>query len=214
MNFRESDIFNGIEELDFYEMQKCFNPIVKTYKASQKVYTLDEETKHICIVKGGSVNIVRTDRNGTRTILENICNNEVFGSIFYSESILNDDITAICASDCTIMFIDYHHITKRCINACQYHTYLVQNMLSLISARASNLSNRVEVLSRRTTRDKLLSYFTLSTNNKDKKSFELPFSYVALADYLCVDRSAMMREIKHLKEEGLIKADKRIIELL
>ena len=86
-------------------------------------------------------------------------------------------------------------------------------MLELIATRASTLAERVEVLSRRSIRDKIITYFSLCAIRNSSNIFEIPFSYSTLADYLCIDRSAMMRELKNLKSSGVIKTDKRKVEL-
>ncbi|MGN0550588.1 MAG: Crp/Fnr family transcriptional regulator [Acutalibacteraceae bacterium] len=214
MDFIESSIFSGIKDEDYDKLLECFSPVIKSYKSGEEICSFNDDSNFVGIVKNGMVSIVRTDINGVRTVLENICSNEIFGSIFYNSSMLLDEITVVCEKECEIMFIDYCHITKRCANACEHHSLLVQNMLSLIATRASSLGERIEVLSRRTIKEKLMSYFVLCASHSGSESFELPFSYSTLADYLCVDRSAMMRELKNMKNDGIIKTDKRRVELV
>lgn len=160
------------------------------------------------------VSIERTDISGARTVLETVTENGIFGGVFYRGCAGMEEIAAYCRKDCEIMFIAYQNITKRCAKACEHHSRLVGNMLSLIAQRSAVLSERVEVLSRRTIRGKLLAYFSINLSGRHTKRFVLPFSYAMLADYLCVDRSAMMRELKKLKEEGVICTQHRRIELL
>ena len=91
---------------------------------------------------------------------------------------------------------------------------LLENMFHLIAHKSMVLSERIEVLSRRTIRDKLLRCFSLLSMHQGSRSFELPFSVSALADYICCDRSAMMREMKNMRQSGLIETDGRKITLL
>ena len=219
-------LFSGINNEQTQAIYKCFKPVVKTYETGDKICTFNDAFDYVGIVKSGAVSISRIDINGTRVVLENVYENEIFGKIFYSSTLFNDEIYVDCLKSCTIMYIDYYHITRRCENACLHHSILVQNMLEIISHKASVLSQRVEVLSRRTIKDKVITYFKLCSSrcanscdckSKDgcaTKEFELPFSYSNLADYLCIDRSAMMREIKNLRDEGVIKTDKRKVELI
>ena len=108
-----------------------------------------------------------------------------------------------------MLFIDYAHILKRCENACTHHSLLVQNMLRLMADKAQALSMRVDVLSRRSIREKLLCYFRQLADSGGKNTFTLPFSLSTLADYIATDRSAMMRELKRLREEGTVCSDGR-----
>ena len=74
-------------------------------------------------------------------------------------------------------------------------------------------SERVDVLSRRSIREKLLCYFNQLAEKEGSRTFQLPFSLSMLADYIATDRSAMMRELKRLKEEGVLRSEGRRITL-
>ena len=104
-------------------------------------------------------------------------------------------------------------VTKRCEKACAHHTRVVENMFQLVAEKATSLYERVEVLSRRSIRDKLLCYFSLLAA-KSGGEILLPFSLSALADYISADRSAMMRELKKLKEEGVVQTENRRVTIL
>ena len=119
----------------------------------------------------------------------------------------------IARETCDVMFIDYPHILKRCERACTHHSLLVQNMLRLIAGKAQALSERVDVLSRRSIREKLLCYFRQLEEKTGSRTLQLPFSLSVLADYIATDRSAMMREMKRLKEEGVLRSEGRRITL-
>ena len=153
----------------------------------------------------------RYDYNGNRSIIEKLSPNSVFGEVF---SRLGSDISVIATSDCEVLFIEYEHIIKKCKKGCLYHNILTNNMLKLLSQKIVELNERVEILSKRSIRDKLLSYFELLASSNPKRSFLLPFTYTDLADYLSVDRSAMMREIKNLKEDGFIQTNGKKITII
>ena len=108
---------------------------------------------------------------------------------------------------------EYAHIMKRCENACAHHSRLVENMFRLVAGQARQLSRRVEVLSRRSIREKLLCYFQLCRLEAGGEEFTLPFTLSALADYISADRSAMMRELKKMREEGLVAIEGRRVKL-
>lgn len=212
MSYLECKLFEGLSKEDYEEMMRCFHPSVKIFQSGDDVYSFGGPSKAVGIIRKGSVSVVRTDVNGVRTILEHAGPNEIFGDIFYEGCLWKNEISVLCDQDCEIMFIDYYHIIKRCASACIYHSVLVQNMLSLVATRAAGLREHIEILSCRTIREKLLAYFTLLSMRAGNERFDLPFSFASLAEYLCVDRSAMMRELKKLKDDGLVKTDRRHIE--
>ena len=124
-----------------------------------------------------------------------------------------DSLEVVSRTGCDVLFIDYCHLLKRCERACTHHSLLVQNMLGLLVEKAQKLSQRVDVLSRRTIREKLLCYFRQLSEKAGSNTIVLPFSLSTLADYIATDRSAMMRELKRLREEGVIRSEGRKITL-
>ena len=156
---------------------------------------------------------VRYEYNGARTILERLGPQDIFGHLLSYEGSEHAGISVVCDSPCDILFIHYATIGSPCTKSCAHHHQLTQNLLDLISERALNLSRRVEVLSQRTIREKLICYFMQLAAQAKASSFSLPFTMVDLADYLSIDRSAMTRELKRMKEEGLIEMDKRCVRL-
>lgn len=202
-------IFDGIEESDMARMLNCFGARFISYKKDRTIITNIINTKVIGIILKGTADIIRYDYNGNRSIIEKLEENSVFGEVF---SRVGSEVSVVATTDCEVVFIDYDHIINRCKKNCSYHAVFANNVLQLLSTKIVDLNDRLEVLSKRTIRDKLLTYFNLLAKNKPNRTFILPFTYTDLADYLSVDRSAMMREIKILKEEGFIEANgKRII---
>ena len=203
-------IFKNITSMDIECMLKCFDAKKIVFKKDRTIISNVLNTKMIGVILSGSANMIRYDYNGNRTIIEKLEEDSVFGEVF---SYLGTDISVVATSDCEVLFIDYSHIVNRCKKNCPHHAKLTDNVLQLLSKKIIDLNGRLEVLSKRSIRDKLLSYFDLLVKRKGSKIFTLPFNYTELADYLSVDRSAMMREIKNLKDEGFITTNGRKISL-
>lgn len=208
--FYDNALFNGMSNEEFDRMMVCFAPVERHFKSGEIVCDYSTFSDNIGIVQGGQVQVIRIDSDGNRTILENIGDNEVFGKSISFCKTKNDYIEVMCKKDCSVLFIGYRHIIKRCENACIHHSLFVENMLQLMSARAVSLSLRVEILSQRSIRNKLYAYFNSEVQNEiqDKQANGvINFSYSDLADYLCVDRSAMMRELKKMRDDGIVQID-------
>ena len=157
--------------------------------------------------------MLRYDFNGNRTIVEHFSNNDIFGEVFYIIS-TNNELLVEAKSNCEVLFFIYNDIHKKCKINCKFHESVAEILPELILNKITELNTRIELLTQRTTRDKLLMYFSLISTRKLSKTFELPLSLTDLADYLSVDRSAMMRELKLLKEDKMVdKIGNRIILL-
>lgn len=207
----DTRIFDNITDEEVDQMKNCFKAVNRKYVEGERISSF--ESGSLGIVITGVVEIIRFDFDGNRTILECINENGIFGELFFSQ-IEEGDIQIICATDVEIMYIDYDHLLKQCHNACSHHSTLIRNMLSIVSEKSIKLSNRVEVLSQRTLRKKLITYFNMISKETGRKNIVIPFSLSNLSDYLCVDRSAMLREMKKMREEGLIDSHAKKVTIL
>ena len=194
-------------------MVVCFQAKLRSFRSEELIYDfLAPGTDSVGVIERGTASVIRIDKEGVSTVLEELGPGGVFGRTLAFNSIGEDSLEVVCRTPCEVLFIDYSHIMKRCENACTHHSILVQNMLQLMLEKAQALSERVDVLSRRSIREKLICYFRQQAGKE--KSFVLPFSLATLADYIATDRSAMMRELKKLREEGLVSSDGRRFTLL
>ena len=193
--------------------KNCTNIQKKHFNKGQVITSYIEKRNQFCILVSGNADLVRYDLNGNRTIIEHFSKNNIFGEVFYTVT-TNNELLVEAREKCTVIIYSYNNIHTKCRNNCKFHQTLAENLPELILQKVTDLNMRVELLTKRSTRDKLLSYFTLISTRKLSKSFVLPFTLTDLADYLSVDRSAMMREMKLLKEDGLIQKNGNTITLL
>lgn len=208
MQLLENPLFAGISASELAQMESCFQMERRTYREKEE---LPIENK-VGILLSGSISLNRLDVDGNLYMLEYMTEGGIFGAFF---SLFTDasDLMVICERACTVVFIDTYHITKRCQNACHHHTVVVENLLQLMTEKVQQLSEKVEILSHRSIREKLLCYFRMQSGKQGGVHFELPFSFSALASYLCIDRSAMTRELRKMKAEGLLEVNGRSIRL-
>lgn len=206
-------LFQGINEEDFDRMMICFHASEKWYQPGEFICSYGTNTGQIGVVMEGAVQILRTYADGRQTILEHLEAGNLFGESLSFISLSSCDLQVYSTGKTRILYIDYSHLIKRCPKACTFHSQLVNNTLQMMAQKTIQLSERLEVLSQRTTREKLQCYFSILASQNQSQTFHLPFSYSSLADYLSVDRSAMMREIKKMKEDGLLRTDRHEITL-
>lgn len=185
----------------------------KTFLKNEAITTYITKRNQFCILKSGNADLVRYDLNGNKTIVEHISKNDIFGEVFYTIT-TNNELLVEAKSKCEVLIYSYDNIHHKCKSNCKFHQTLSENLPELILSKVTTLNMRIELLAKRSTRDKLLGYFTFLSSRNLSKSFKMPFSMTDLADYLSVDRSAMMRELKYLKEEGIVKKNGNNITLL
>lgn len=211
----KSPLFQGIRYEEYQRMLTCFQAVQRSFRPEELVYDFSEpKNDAVGIIERGQAVLIRIDEDGVSTVMEELGAGGVFGRTLAFVGSGRDSLEVICRTPCDVVFIDYPHILKRCENACLHHSVLVQNMLRLMSGKAQGLTERVDVLSRRSIREKLLCYFRQLEDKSGTSTFTLPFSLSTLADYIATDRSAMMRELKRLKEEGVLTSEGRTFTLL
>lgn len=209
----KTPILEGITLEEQEQMRVCFGVREERFRAGETVYDFAEGRKYLGLIARGSAVIQRIDHQGGRTILEHLESGGVFGEMLMFENVAGDSITVVAETACRVWFMAADQVTKRCEKACTHHTQVVENMFQLVAEKATSLYERVEVLSRRSIRDKLMCYFSLMAAKNRSGEFLLPFSLSALADYISTDRSAMMRELKKMKDERLVEVAGRQVTL-
>ena len=195
-------------------IQHCDKAQIKEFEKNEIITTYIVNRNMIFIVLEGCADLLRYDFNGNQTIVEKFNKYDVFGEIFYRINI-NNELFVKAREKSKILMFNYDIFERKCRKNCKFHEELLIDLPNLVLSKVSDLNLRIELLSQKTIRDKILSYFRILSQNSFNKTFTLPFTLTDLADFLSIDRSAMMREIKTLKEDGVIKKlDKNRFTLL
>ena len=191
----------------------CNKVQIKKFIKGETVTTYIEKRNQVCIVLSGEIDLIRYDLNGNKTIIGHFVDYDIFGEAFYPAN-TNNELYAIAHKNSEILFFSYDSLSEKCRRNCDFHKELSNNLSRLFLGKIVELNLRIELLTKRTIREKIQSYFEILSKGSIRKSFILPYTYTDLADFLSIDRSAMMREIKLLIDEGFIKKNGSKITLL
>lgn len=207
-------LFNGIEEFDLQPLLSCLGAKYVLYKKDQPVFFSGESIKQFGILLSGQVQVVQDDYYGNRSILGKIDSGNLFGESFAYAQIKTLPVSVITTTESEILLIDCHKLTVPCAKACSFHSRLIENMLRIVSMKNILLTQKIEFTSKRTTREKLLSYLSFEAKRAECSHFSIPFNRQELADYLSVERSAMSAELSKLRNDGVLTFHKNQFELL
>ena len=209
-----SPLFAHISKENLKAMLNCIGYHIGTYSKGEIVAFEEENIRHIGILLSGRVDMVKEDLWGNRTVLVRMRKDELFGETFAcgaeTESVVNFEV----GEDAKILFIPFERAMHTCNLTCRFHHRLIENMVGIIAAKNRDLMRKVEVVSKRTLREKILAYLAIHAQQSDAKYFEIPLGRVEWAEYLCVDRSALTRELSKMRDDGLIDFDKNCFRLL
>ena len=211
---KRTKLFSGVGEEDISSLLSCLGARKKEYKKGEYILREGEHIRDIFILVEGKIHIQKDDYWGNRSILSVISVGEMFGEGYAapeSGALLNDVVAVEVSS---VIFFDVKRILTTCSSACRFHNMIVQNMFFAISDKNRKLVQKLGHMSGRTTRTKLISYLSEEAKRQGSSAFAVPFNRQQLADYLCVDRSAMSNELCKMRDEGMIKFEKSRFELL
>ena len=211
---KRTQLFAGVSEDEIALMLSCLDAKMHTYKKGEYVFHQGEHLNHITVLAEGELHIQRDDYWGNRTIVNRIAVGEMFGEAYIApeSGALINDVVAI--EDSAVIFFDVRRIITVCSSACRFHSIVVQNLFFAISEKNKKLLQKLGHISKRTTREKLISYLSEEARRNNSASFVIPFNRQQLADFLSVDRSAMSNELCKMRDDGLLEFEKNAFKLL
>lgn len=205
---KRTRLFSGVGEEEIFGMLGCLQARVKTYQKGEYVCRQGEYLSHLMVLVEGNLHIQRDDYWGNRSIISQVEIGEMFGEAYASVdsgTMLND---VVAVEDSTVLFLDAKRVLTVCSSACRFHSLVIQNLFCAISEKNRKLVGKLGHMSKRTTREKLLSYLSEEARRQNSASFTIPFNRQQLADFLSVDRSAMSNELCKMRDEGLLVFEK------
>lgn len=210
----DNPLFQGIGPQELRSMFSCLSPREARFLKGEYLFLPGEPLSRIGLVLEGAVHLVLEDFWGDRTILEQAGPGQLFGEAYACSPGALPAAAALAAQDSRVLLLDVGRVLGVCGNACPFHTRLVRNLVGVLAQRSLSLTKKVELLSRRTTREKLLSYLSAQSRRVGRQDFSIPFNRQQLADYLAVDRSAMSSELSRLQREGVLTVQRNQFTLL
>lgn len=210
----KSPLFDGIRPEDRNAVLGCIGYHIGTYKRGDIVAFEAENIKHIGILLSGSVDMIKEDLWGNKTMLVRSHKDEMFGETFACGEDNQSVVTFLVSEDAKILFMPFDRAMHSCTMACAFHQKLIQNMVHIIANKNRDLMRKVEVVTKRSIREKLLTYLSIQAQTQESRYVEIPLGRGELAEYLCVDRSALTRELAKMKEDGLIDYHRNCFRLL
>lgn len=206
-------LFEGIGRDGLDTTLTCLGCSIRSYGRDSIVLHAGDPTDSLGILLSGSAQILKDDAFGVRSIYDSLVPGDIFGEALACAGLSSSPVSVISMLSCEVMFVQINKITSPCSQVCSYHKKLLENLLGLLAHKNLLLNSRITTLSQRTTREKIMTYMALQIERTGKYRFEIPFNRAGLADFLCVDRSALSRELSKMREDGVIDFHKNSFEV-
>lgn len=210
----QSPLFDGLSPQDRHAILGCVGYHISAYKKGQTVVFEEDHVRHIGILLSGCVDMIKEDIWGNKTLLIRIHKDGLFGESFACSEDNMSIVSFVVSQDAKIMFMPFDRVMRSCSMACSFHHQLLENMVKIIAGKNRDLMRKIEVVSKKTLREKILAYLSLQAQTQGSQVFTIPLGRVEWAEYLCANRSALTRELVKMQEEGLIRYEQNTFEIL
>ena len=214
MLLQKSPLFASFSKEDLQKLFKCLNVHERKIKKDSFVFRAGDDARSVYIILSGSMHIVDEDFWGNRSIIETMEVFTFFGEAYAIASSEKYLVGVMAAEDSIILELDPTKLFETCLNGCSCHVELIKNTMYILSEKIVRLTEKLGHIIQRTTREKILSYLSKCARQAQSNSFDIPYSRQQLADYLCVDRSALSHELSKMYKSGILKYNKNHFELL
>ena len=197
-------LFFGISRQEMGLMLNCLGGKITDIGKGCPVFLEGNPAEFVGVVLSGTIQIVRDDYYGNRSVLTVVSPGGLFGEAFACAGVETLPVSAIALQNCAVLLLDCKRVLTGCSNACPFHSRLVRNLLQDIARKNLMLTSKIRCMSQKTTQEKLMEFLMEQAKQQAKVEFVIPYDRQALADYLGVERSAMSAELSKLKKAGLI----------
>lgn len=212
--FQTHPMYRDISLTDCRTLMNCLGCREKTYQKDQIIAATENSSRQIGIVISGCIHIIKEDIWGRRTFFTYTGDDGIFGEVLMGENLSERGILFKAAEPTTILIIPADRILHPCRNSCPFHHKLSRNLFDLLSRRNAALTEKIEITSKSSLREKVLAYLSLEAQKTGSMKVTIPLSRSEMADYLCANRSALSRELANMKKDGILDYDLRTFHLL
>lgn len=211
---RSNPFFTGLDDREILSVLHCVSAQAARKDKEAYIFRAGDTTEVMGLVLSGSALIIQEDIWGHRNILSRCRSGDFFGEIYAAKpgSVLN--ISVVAEENCEILFLNVRRLLSSCSSACDHHQKLIRNLVSVLANKILIFNDKITHISKRSTREKLLSYLSAESQRHNSLSFDILFDRQQLADFLCVERAAMSVELSKMQKEGLLKTNRNHFELL
>lgn len=210
----QNPLFAGISREDQISMLGCLGAKTVTVSKGEPVFLEGDKAGFVGLVLEGSVQIVHDDYYGNRSVLTHAGVGDIFAEAYACANVPTMPVSGYALQDCKVMLFACKKMLTVCSNACRFHNRLVKNLLQVMAAKNLNLSRKIQFMSQKTTRQKLMAYLSDCAKKAGGAEFTIPFDRQTLADFLGVERSAMSAELSKLRKDGIIETTGSYFHLL
>jgi CRP-like cAMP-binding protein len=197
-------LFEGIDASDILSLLSCLKVTPRRFPRGTTLFREGDPVDSIGVVLAGSIQVYKTAFDGDRHIIAAFGVGEMFAESFVCARVPASPVGVTALEDATVLYLPFVKLTTLCDKACGFHKRLNVNLLTMLARKNLMLNVKIDLLTKRTIRERLLAFLDAERLRQKSDSFRIPYNRHDLAAYLCVDRAALSRELGKLRNEGVL----------
>lgn len=201
--YKELPLFQHMQEKEIHEILLTAGCFVKNFKKGNYIYQENEVIHSLGVILTGHVYMVKEDVWGEETILVRMGKGDLFGENFACSPNPASTVTFYAPQAAEVLFIPYERLLRHAGN--RNVLLFITNLISMMTYKSQNLMRKINVVSRKSLREKIQCFLSLEAEKTGTLDFTIPFSREEMAEYVCANRSALSRELKAMEKDGLIE---------
>ncbi|MDR1794131.1 MAG: Crp/Fnr family transcriptional regulator [Erysipelotrichaceae bacterium] len=184
------------------EMILCGPGITRrTYQSGEILIRPEQTLSAIGFLIDGEVNLYKIDYDGNQSLIARFCAGDLFAETVALTS-QPAPVLVQAGLSAEVLWLDVHQLLKQCPTDIQ--AKLTGSLLQLLSEKILFLMKRLEILTKRSIREKVLTYLQLQAESQKQKTVLIPHDRQQMADYLCVECTALSYQLSKLRQEGIL----------
>ena len=208
-----SMLFKDITDEEKKEILGCLTYQMKSFKQGHVIALEGNEIRYFGVILSGSIDMIKEDLWGNRTLITRMMEGELFGETFACGIEQQAVVSFVAAENVDVMMLPFLQVIHTCSNSCSFHEKLIRNLVHTIAMKNRSLMQKVEIITKKNLREKILAYLSIQAQMQNTRYFQIPLKRGELAQYLCADRSALTRELTQMREEGIIDFDRNTFRI-
>ena len=211
---QQCPLFRSIAPGELSAVLACIGAKTRRFAKGEAIFSEGDPAGCFGILLQGSAQVVREDYFGNRSIITRLEAPDLFAEAFVCAGVETMPLAVVALEDTQALLIDGQRMLHTCSNACAFHQQLIFNLMKILATKNLMCNQKIEIISQRTTRDKLMTYLLMQAKRQKRRCFVIPYDRQELADYLAVDRSGLSAEISKLRREGVLECQNTQFSLL
>ncbi len=207
-------LFEGIPSAKIDELFAHLAVREVALKKGEVLFRSGSKITDFAVVISGQLTISFYEADGHRKILELLEPMDTVAISLAVAEIQSVSISVEARQDSDVILFNADKVFKPAGKPSEEHMRLLRNITRELARKTVFMGRKMRTISIRGTSGRLMKYLIEESVRRGCKEFEIPYDRQALADYLCVDRSALSAEISKLINKGVIEARKSHFKLL